>query len=69
MNAYIKKKQFFHKIMYDGNVTHVMKKFCDLLIILRPSDLITTLNYVLMNNFCPYLCLESVACFVLSIVV
>ena len=31
-----------------------MKKFCDLFT-LRPSDLITTLTYVLMDNFCPCL--------------
>ena len=26
-----------------------MEKFCDL----KPSDLITTLNYIVMDNFCP----------------
>ena len=33
-------------------VTKVMEKFCDFST-LRPFDLITTLTYVLMYNFCP----------------
>jgi hypothetical protein len=35
-----------------------MEKFCDFFT-LRPSDLITTLTYVLMDNFCP--CFSQVA--------
>ena len=31
----------------------VLEQFCDLFT-LRPSDLITTFTYVLMDNFCPY---------------
>ena len=34
---------------------YVMEKFCDFFTIIRPSDLITTLTYVLMDNFCPCL--------------
>ena len=32
-----------------------MEKFCDFFT-LRPSDLITTLTYVLKDNFCPCFC-------------
>ena len=32
--------------------SYVMEKFCDF-ITLRPSDLITALTYVLLDNFCP----------------
>ena len=31
---------------------YVMEKLCDFLT-LRPSDIISTLTYVLMDNFCP----------------
>ena len=55
MNANIMKTQFFHKIIYDLKCHfYVMEKFCDFFT-LRPSDLITTLTYVLMDNFCPCL--------------
>ena len=47
MDANIMKAQFFPSF-------YVMEKFCDLFT-LRPSDLITTLTYVLMDNFCPCL--------------
>ena len=52
MNANIK-TQIFHKIKYDlrGHV-YYMEKFYDLFT-LRPSDLITTLTHVPMDNFCP----------------
>ena len=33
---------------------YVMEKFCDFFT-LRPSDFITTLTYVHMDNFCPCL--------------
>ena len=45
MNANIMKTHFFHKIIYDLKYHfYVMEKF---------SDLISTLTYVLMENFCP----------------
>ena len=36
---------------------HIMKKFCDFFT-LRPSDLITNLTYVLLDNSCPCLLLN-----------
>ena len=44
INANIMKTQFFHKCYY-----YVMEKCCTS----KPSDLTTTLTYVLMDNFCP----------------
>ena len=47
------KNQVFHKNKYDLKYHfYVMEKFCDLFTF-RPSDLITTLTYVLMDKFCP----------------
>ena len=45
------------KTNYEDNIRpeiylFIMEKFCDLFT-LRPSDLIITLTYVLMDNFCP----------------
>ena len=47
MNANIIKTQFFHKCH-----SYAIEKFSDFFI-LTPSDLITTLTYILMDNFCP----------------
>ena len=33
------------------SLLYVIEKFCDFFT-LRPSDLITTLTYILMDNFC-----------------
>ena len=53
MDANIMKTQLFHRIISDLKCdSYVMEKFCDVFT-LRPSDLITILTYVLMNNFCP----------------
>ena len=50
--------QFSHKMIYVLKCHfHVMDKFYDFFT-LRPSDQITTLTYVLMNNFCP--CFQKV---------
>ena len=45
---------------------YVMEKFCDLFI-LRPSDLITTLTYVLMDNFCPCFYKELISVIIVGI--
>ena len=53
MNATIMKTHFFHNIIYDLKCHfNVMEKFCDLFT-LRPSKLITSLTYVIMDNFFP----------------
>ena len=53
MNANTIKTQFFYEIIYELKCHfYVMEKFCDFFT-LRPSDLITTLTYVLIYNFCP----------------
>ena len=50
MNANIMKKQFFLKIKYDLKChVYILEK----LFTLRPFDLVTSLTYVLMDNFCP----------------
>ena len=49
MNAYIKKTQIFHKCHF-----YLMEKVCDSFT-LKPFDLISTLTYVRMDNFCPCL--------------
>ena len=55
INANIMKTQYLHRIIYDLKCYfHVMKKDCAFST-LRPSDLITTLTYVLMDNLCPCL--------------
>ena len=55
MNANIMKTQIFHKIKYDLK-GHIMSLFfwrgC-VFSTLRSSDLITTLTYVVMDNFNP----------------
>ena len=52
MNTNIMKTQFFHKIIYDLKChLYFMEKFYEVFT-LGPSDLITTLTYVLLDNFC-----------------
>ena len=60
MNAIIMKTQFFYKIIYDLKCQfYVIEKFCDFFT-LTSSDLIKTLNNVLMDNFCPcLLCFDA----------
>ena len=55
INAIIIKMQIFHEIKYGfkGNF-YVIKRFRDYLTS-NPSDLITNLTYVLVDNFCPCL--------------
>ena len=51
MNANIMKRQYM-----TGNVTFmVWRSFVIFFTLLRPSDLIVTLTYVLMDNICPCL--------------
>ena len=53
MIANIMKTQFLIKIIFDLKCHfYVIEKFCDFFT-LGPSDLITILTYVLMDNFCP----------------
>ena len=72
MNANIKKTHFFLKY-YDLKCHfYVMEKFC-IFLTLRPFDLITSLTYVLMDNFCPcfsktFVCLIPTAFLCLSII-
>ena len=54
-NANIMKIQFFHWIIYDIKCTFMLWRSFVILFTLRPFDLITTLTYVLVDNFCPYL--------------
>ena len=49
-NAIIMKTQFFMKLYMTWNIT------------LRHSDLITTLTYVLMDNFSPCVCFICILC-------
>ena len=52
IKANIMKTYFFHQIIYDLKCHfYFIAKFCDFFT-LRPYDLITTLSYVLMENFC-----------------
>ena len=48
MNAYIMKTQICQEIKYNLRGHKRSHK-----VILKPTYLITTLTYVLMNNFCP----------------
>ena len=50
MNDNIVKIQFFHKVIW--NVTFMLWKSFVIFLLIH-SDLITTLTYVLMDNFCP----------------
>ena len=47
------------------SLLYVIEKFCDFFT-LRPSGLITTLTYILMDNFCP--CFRLNRSFVLYVV-
>ena len=47
-------EDIYFSIIYDlKRHFNLMEKFCDVFT-LGPSDLITTLTYVLKDNFCPY---------------
>ena len=50
-NANIKNTQFFHKIIYDLKFHFMLWRRFVFFFTLRPSDLITTLTYVLMDIF------------------
>ena len=63
MNADIMKTPFL-KIIYDLKCNfYVMEKFCDSFT-LRTCELITTLTYIHLDNFCP--CLKFILSFPLS---
>ena len=54
MNANNMKTQyFFHYIIYDLKCTFMLWRSFVFFFTLRPSDLNTTLTYVIMDNFCP----------------
>ena len=53
MNANIIKTQFFIKLNMIWNVSFCYGEVLWFFVTLRPSNLITTLTYVLMDNLCP----------------
>ena len=64
MNANIMKTHFFLKSIYDLKChCCIMEEFCNYFFTLRPSDLISTLTYVALNNFHPcFYCLLTTWC-------
>ena len=53
IGGHIMKTQFFHKRKNDLKCHFYVKEILRDFFIFKPYDLITTLTYVLMDNFCP----------------